>query len=248
MITNKEVANFFWHGPPPSLYEINSLLSFSKNNFEVNLWSFNAFSLPSEINIRDAREFFKEDDILKFYQDNKQGCLAAFSDAFRYNVLSKYSGWWFDTDCFCLKDQTEFCKLLNGKHIIAGYEDSKHINGAVLNFVDESLSGQALELLNNILINNDYKIKWGAIGPKLITEIVCKNTLENEILPISAFYPVSYKHALDSVTPSCATDVEELCKTSYVYHSWNEVLKRNQVDKNKMPPVGSFLYKQFNNL
>ena len=247
MLTTKETANFFWHGNPPSLYEINCLLSFVKNDFNVNLWTFTKFDVPTGINICDAREFFNQDDILKFKQDEKVGCLAAFSDAFRYHVLNKYQGWWFDTDCVCLTDQSNFKKLKENRKIVAGYEDDTHINGAVLSFNDAKLSIQSLQMLNATLDECSYNIKWGGIGPQLITKLVNTNDLRDSILPPSFFYPVSYKHALDALDPNKLEDIETMCSQSYVYHCWNEVLTRKQVNKNIMPTHNSFLFKKFSN-
>ena len=42
---NLQVANFFWGGKLSS-YEIANILSFKKNNFKVNVWSYQDLDLP----------------------------------------------------------------------------------------------------------------------------------------------------------------------------------------------------------
>ena len=50
---NLQVANFFWGGKLSS-YEIANILSFKKNNFKVNVWSYQDLDLPDGINLCDA--------------------------------------------------------------------------------------------------------------------------------------------------------------------------------------------------
>lgn len=249
-MNNKEIANFFWYGKPLSIYEIYCLKSFVKNNWIVNLWTFDKnINAPGLVNICDAGIFYQIDDIQTFTQRGKQGCIAAFSDAFRYKVLQKYRGWWFDTDCICLKNQSEFFTLSQNKRIVAGYENGRgDINGAALRFVDSNLSNLALEMMERKLVERNRSISWGEIGPKLITKLVLENNLYTDILSKEYFYPLHCKHALDAIDPNKTESLEKITKNSYVYHCWNEMLTRGNVDKNNMPVEGSFLYKKFKEL
>ena len=242
---NRQIANFFWDGPSLSLYENFCLLSFVKNNFEVNLWTFDSLDVPNGVSLKNASIFYNKSDIQKFTQDNQIGSLAAFSDAIRYDILNAYGGWWFDTDCFCLKDESEFKKLTLEKSIIAGREDSNHINGAVLNFIDPCVSKKSLEMCRNICEEKNYNFKWGDIGPKLITELVNVLDLESNILDVEYFYSVHYKDALTLLDPLKTEQIELKIKNSFSIHLWNEILRKNTVNKNVMPPVGSFLYNKF---
>ena len=248
-MSSKEVANFFWHGNPLSIYEICCLKSFVKHNWIVNLWSFDKnVNVPDNVNVCDASNFYKIEDIQTFTQQGKQGCIAAFSDAFRYKVLQKYQGWWFDTDCICLKDQSEFFTLTQNKRIVAGYENNRRdINGAILNFVDSDLASLALSMMEKTLIEKNRSISWGEIGPKLITELVKNKNLEDEIFPQNYFYPIHYKNALDIFDETKLLDIINLCKESYTLHLWNEVLKKKKINKNPVPDNNSFMNKLFNN-
>jgi hypothetical protein len=245
MIIDKEIANFFWHGNPLSLYEISCINSFVKNNWHVRLWTFGNIVAPPNVEICDAREFFNESDIKTFIQKKKVGCIAAFSDAFRYNLLSKHNGWWFDTDCVCLKDQIEFSKLKKDRRIIAGYERPDMVAVGVLYFNDIMLADQAVIMLNQILHARNRKVGWGEIGPRLITGLVNNFNLQKDILPGSYFYPLTPKQALDALSPEKLELVENKCKDSFVYHYWSEMISRANIDKSILPPKDSFLYNKF---
>lgn len=245
-----QIANFFWHGQPLSLYETYCIKSFVKHNWIVNLWTFDSnINAPYNVNICDANIFYQINDIQTFTQRGKQGCIAAFSDAFRYKVLQKYQGWWFDTDCICLKDQSEFNTLKENKNIVAGYENGRgDINGAVLTFVNSTLSDIALNMMETKLAEKNRSIGWGEIGPKLITKLVLENKLVSDILSTEYFYPLHCKHAIDVINKDKTESIESITANSYVYHCWNEMLTRGGVNKNEMPVEGSFLYKKFKEL
>lgn len=245
MKTSKEIANFFWHGNPLSLYEISCLTSFVKHNWEVRLWTFGGIQAPPGVLLCDADQFFKVEDIQTFVQKKKVGCLAAFSDAFRYSVLERDGGWWFDTDCVCLKDQSYFSNLSADKNIIAGYESSEVINGAVLNIPNKTILLSTKKLLNEILEIRNRRVGWGEIGPRLITQIVKVYNLENEILSSEYFYPVTPKQALMALDADKLNELTIRSKNSYVYHYWSEMISRAGVNKNILPPAGSFLHKLF---
>jgi hypothetical protein len=250
MQNSKEIANFFWHGNSLSIYEIGCIKSFIVNDFEVNVWTFNPnLNVPEGATICDANKFYSVSDIMTFSQRGKQGCLAAFSDAFRYKVLAEIEGWWFDTDCLCLRPQEDFKDLYSNRSIIAGYENSRNlINGAVLRFLDNSLLNAAIKMMEEKLVEKNRHVSWGEIGPKLITKLVENNNLHSNILPISYFYPIHCKSASDAINPEKLSYMENKCSTSYVYHCWNEMLSRAGVDKTTMPPSGSFLHKKFKEL
>lgn len=244
MAQSKEIANFFWHGNGMTLYEKNCILSFVKNDFQVNLWSFETINLPGVI-FCNASKFFNISDVGSITQNNKSGCIAAFSDLFRYSVLKDVGGWWFDTDCICLKNQLDFKKLKENKNIIAGFEEPEIINGAVLSFSNQDLANAAYSLVNQILEEKNNIISWGEIGPRLITRLVNEKNLKSEIQQTEAFYPVHWKYALDALDPTKTSDINQRCKNSFVYHYWNEIIKKKNIDKSRNPPVGSFIYNKF---
>jgi hypothetical protein len=242
---NQQTANFFWHGQPFSLYEKACVSSFLKCGFDVNVWVFDFLDVPNGANLKNASEFFKISEINNFTQDNVKGSLAAFSDAIRYHILNQYGGWWFDTDCFCLKNEKDFELLSKNKRIIAGWEDDKNINGAVLSFPDKSIAKESLELFEDICKKQNYIFNWGDIGPKLITSLVDITNTHRDILSTDYFYPIHYKETLTFFEPSLTNDISKKVENSFVVHLWNEIIRKNKINKNIMPEKNSFLYKKF---
>ena len=60
------------------------------------------FNVPKGVELCDARDVLAEDKI--FYTESPSGRSPAnFSDVFRYAMLQKYGGWWFDMDVVSLK-------------------------------------------------------------------------------------------------------------------------------------------------
>jgi hypothetical protein len=240
-----EKANFFWYGNPLSLYEQLSLMSFIKNGFEVNVWSYMDLDLPEGVALKNAQEIIPEDHLFKYTQSGKPKNMAAFSDVFRFNLTSQKPGeWWFDIDCICLKNSIEFSKIKSNKKLIIGWEDNSSVNGAVLNIPDQKV-GEDLIIKQKHICDTVNDIPWGDIGPRLLTKFCLENNMLNEILPKEVFYPIHYSQTSLFFNLYETEKVLSICQDSYVCHMWNEILSRDNIDKSVLPPVGSFLYKMF---
>ena len=243
-----EIANFFWHGKPLSIYEWCCISSFVNHGFKSKLWTFEKFHVPKGVEIHDTTRFYSKDHIQTFTQAGVKGSLASFASAFRLDLLKEEEGWWFDTDCFCLKDQEAFSKISTNKRLVAGWEDEKHVNNGVLKFNDKEIAAKAIYLRDQILEYRQRNLDWGDIGPRLMTELVRANELEKEILPPNVFYPEHYSRALNALDPSKTDEILEKSKNSLLYHCWNEIFSRNAVSKSAMPPKGSFLNLKFTSI
>lgn len=244
----KEKAHFFWHGPPLSIYEIFCIRSFLKNNFDVHLWTFEHINAPSGVVLENAGRFYSRDYIQTLTQAGVKGSLPSFASAFRLELLSEVDGWWFDTDCFCLRDQSDFKNLAESRQITAGWEDEKQINNGVLHFGDKDIAKKAKILRDEIVNYRNKNLEWGDIGPRLITMLVKNNNLEEDILDTNFFYPEHYTRALDALDPEKTKLLFKKTEDSYLYHYWNEIFRRNNVDKSILPPTGSYLREKFDSL
>lgn len=237
-------AHFFWHGKL-SLYEYACIASFVHHGFDVIVWSYENLKLPLGATNKNASEILSKDLLFQFEMPKGNvGSIAAFSDLFRLEVIKKCSGWWFDTDCICLKNVEEFFKLNNFQNVVAGWEDKKLINNAVISMTPE-LSEKCINKINLLSKENNNRFKWGQTGPGLITSVVEENNLFNEILPSSMFYPIHWKNALDVIDPEKTEEVEQKCVNSNVYHYWSEIFSRNNIDKSILPTKDTFLFKHF---
>jgi mannosyltransferase OCH1-like enzyme len=248
---NREIANFFWYGEL-SKFEKACITSFVKNNFEVYLWSYNNLSVPGAIS-RDAKEIFPEEDVFKYkinssVYDSKHASIAIFSDIFRYKILELYGGWWFDSDCYCLKDQNEFKKLRDKKKLVLGLESVGYLAGNGLIWADKSVSTIISNNAEKLCKDLNYQIPyWGITGPGLVTETAIKLNLESSILPINYFFSIQINQDYLYTDPKHIEFAKSLIKDSFVTHIWKIRWKSRNIDKNN-PPTNTLLYEFVNNL
>lgn len=239
---NKLVANFFWHGTL-TLYEFMCISSFVDQGFEVNVWSYQTLKLPVGANLKDATEILPIEHLTAYTQNKQPQNLAAFSDVFRFTMLHKAGGWWFDTDCVCLRPAKDFVDLIGNRKVVAGKEDNKWVASVAIYFDDKATSALFLDELHKRCITSNNKFKgWGWIGPKLLTDVITQNNLFDEMCPETMFCPVSWKNYSLLFQPNMTKVVDDLCEQSYTCHLWNELFKRDGIDKNAIPPEGSWLF------
>jgi hypothetical protein len=239
-MNKKEIANFFWHGEF-SVVEDACVKSFVKQGFDVHMWSYTGIQVDGAKSC-DASQILPKNDIFK-YQHAYEGMisesskLAAFSDVFRYKVMSFNFGWWFDTDCYCLKNQLEFKKLKKNKSLVAGLENLKTsilANGAMwadnifLDFINKKTK-EISEQKNYILSF------WGELGPTLITKTALNLKLQNQFLPIDNFYAIQMVQDDLFIDPSKKKYAKSLIKNSYLTHIWTKQWKNKNIDRNNLP-------------
>ena len=256
MIQEKEIANLFWHGEL-TIFEITCIKSFVDKGFHTKLWSYNNLAVDGAESC-DARLVLPEENLQKYKQlfqndttstRNFHASMAAFSDAFRWNVINKFGGWWFDADCFCLKSELEFNQLRKDKTFVAGVQDYKQpsINSSMV-WASLPVATYLVDRLNELCDLHNYNfVEWGVIGPNLITDVVQQYELFDGILPIRLVYSIHADTTEYYFEPSYKQYAKDLIKDSYVTHIWSSCLNRKkyQIDN---PPIGSLLEEFYNNL
>ena len=251
----KEQAHFFWHGKL-TVFELKCIQSFVRHGFDVNVWSYQQHNnLPAGARLQDARKILPEDHLMKYQQisvfseegkNNKTyASLAAFSDAFRYTLLSKIEGWWFDCDCFCLKDQREFKQLRQNKNVIAScekLEDDRYLGCGAIAVPNKALGSKLVKELNRRCLEHNYVFdRWGYIGPWLLTDVIDTEKLRHELLDHTAFYAISWKEMGLFLDPNLKQLAIKRTNDSYITHMWNSQLAEKFNIKSENPPTGSFL-------
>jgi hypothetical protein len=242
-----QIAHIFHEGEL-TLLEKNCIKSFVCNNFKVKLWSYTPHQLPN-VELCDASIVLDRNiDIKQDYsgKSEKETTLAAFSDYFRYKVVSMYGGWWFDSDCFCLKDVSEFEKLIINKDIISckqndDYEDKHHIACGAF-WANEIIAKKLIHDFEGMLSNINYGdyVNYGLYGPEFFTNFVKRNGLYDMILHHKFFYAIRWYEMQYMTNSELLQDALELTKDSYLTHIWNSHIPIYNIDKNN-PPKGSFL-------
>jgi hypothetical protein len=236
-------ANFFWHGAKLRLYERACLTSFINAGLSVHIYTFNdALEVPPGAKRLDAKTFGRQDEVSAFTQGGKSSSIAAFTDLFRYRLLKSETGWWFDTDVFCLASAEAFRAVeTRSRGLLVGEESPGKFNGAVLYVSDSSIAGE----LEQRAAKKGNVFRWGAIGPRLITEFVREHPARSTILPSEVFYPLHYGEIDLAFRPERTTECFERTKQSLSLHLWNEILRMWSIPTEIMPCRDSFLYQLF---
>lgn len=235
------VANFFWNDSRISVYEYCCLNSFLKNNFQVHVHSFVNINLPKGAKLKNASEILNKNEIKKFIHNKKPNCLAAFADKFRIELQKRNLGWWFDMDVICLKNAKYFLELEKKNKFIVGMETKNETNNAVLKIRDNIL----LDEISRNITSAGYNIKWGEIGPKLITKILKSKKILHKAQPQYKFYAINFENFKLLFLPKYKKYAKNLIKLSFTTHIYNQIFSRFGIPKNIMPPKGSFLYEVF---
>ena len=230
-----------WIGDEISLHERVCISSFVRSGFDVQLWAYQALSVPDGVVLRDGNEILNESIRFKYEQQSDAGNLACFADLFRYKLMALQHGWWIDTDNICLKSVEEFQRLANtnNKQAVAGFESSKFIACGVIIWDNKELDN----LISKKLQEAGLNFSWGTIGPRLLTDAFKKLSMEAENQ--NTFYPIKYKDCYKMFLTEHRESCECRCKDSLSFHLWNQQLHRWHYPKNFMPPKGSFLYQKF---
>lgn len=248
---NKEIANFFWNGTL-SIYEKKCIESFVKNNFIVRVWSNDKLQdLPNGAELCDASKIIPQEILEKTSHpsgkfenvgDNHLNA-AAISDIFRANVGSEIEGWYFDTDCFCLKDQSEFTKLRENKPLVVAHEDPKdtsYINNAIM-YLSSEVSVALRKAVYEECVRYNYKFtEWAQIGPILISRFIAQHGLTPNVISHNNFYSIYWTEMNLFASPELLQIALLRNKDSYVTHLWNSQLVSHKIKPN-LPPEGSYL-------
>jgi len=241
---SEEKANFFWHGQGLGLQEQVCISSFVKHNFDVAVYCYNIdLILPAGVKKRNAEEIMPKPDLNKYTQRGKKGDLAAFSDVFRYQLLNKKAGWWFDTDVLCVADVQEFIDKLTYKKnkLSLGFQSPGRINGAVLFSEDDTFNSRLITGLEKAGVDFD----WGEIGPKLITEAIADLRYYEDVEKSDQYYPIHFSEYKKLLCPEYAGWCSKRTKNALCIHLWSEVSRKNNLPADKLPPLNSFLYGKF---
>jgi hypothetical protein len=249
----KEIANFFWMGNL-TLYEKMCIKSFVKHNFIVRVWSYDKLeNLPDGVELCDANKIIPWNvicnasqpmsDMVPDKKDN-HAKYAVFSDIFRAHAGSAFDGWYFDSDCFCLKDQEEFKLLRQNKEMVISYIEKDnywYVNSAAMFLtpkISDFLSKKTIEKCEaqNYTFNG-----WAEIGPVFISNIIKDHNMSHMVGKYTDFYALSWNDINHFMDPLLLQDAIRITSDSYVTHIWNAELSQKYDIKNKIPPQGSFL-------
>jgi hypothetical protein len=214
-----------WIGKEISLLEKLSMSSFIKNGHEYHLYTYNdVVNVPDNVIIKDGNEILSKEKIFSYQSGEGRGSFSAFSNFFRYKLLSERGGWWADTDMICLRP--------------FDFEEEYVFSTEFYNGTDQVTSGLIKVPQGSDIMQYAWdicrsktpdKIVWGEVGPRLVAEAVERFSLQPFAKPHKVFMPLGFEMWMQVLMPSVQVEVGD----SYSLHLWNEMWRRNNMDKNK---------------
>jgi hypothetical protein len=184
------------------------------------------------VSIRDASTLISPDRFFTYESGAGKGSPAAFANLFRYRLLAEKGGWWVDTDVVCLSSTVP-----NFRQFFA-WQDAEFVNNAIIFFEAQH---PAMIRCHSRAEELGSSVQWGGTGPRLLTEVLRDLGCVDQAHPSSVCYPVYYSEALDLLKPSASAVISERIKSSFFLHLWNEILRRNEIQKQCLPPRDSVL-------
>lgn len=201
--------------------------SFSRQGHDVHLYAYEPQpDAPRGVRVLDANEIIPEKAIFRTRKGRGKGSFACFADLFRYKLLFDRGGWWVDTDVFCLH-AFDF-----EAPYVLGAEDKPVANGVIKAPAGCELMRRTYEAARDY----DYRtILWNEL-----TDILTRNVIDlglaRYVLPSHIFSPIAF----DEI-PDCVRGQREFSigSESYAVHLYNEMWRRNHLDKHDRYPEGS---------
>lgn len=228
----------FWEGPTLGFLERACLSSFLSQGHQIELYGFRKpQGLPHGVHWKKAEEIVPETEL--FENPSQPGSFAGFSNIFRYRLLQRIETTWIDLDVMSHNwpPNEDHAQLL-------GFENTQGtVNGAVLRLPRDD---ELLYELDRIASMTDTKrLRWGQLGPNLITQEVVRLGRLEVVMPQSVFYEIEALETWRLFDPSQAEYVDRRLQDSWAVHLWNKVLLQTGPELRKFSaPIGSWFHRQ----
>jgi len=180
--------------------------------------------VPAGVVLLDAAEILPASRVFR-YKDHPS--FAGFANFFRYKLLVERGNWWVDLDVVCLKPFR-----FSSDHVFASeHRSNTDMTEVVTSSIIRAPAGsEAMTLAWEECCRRDpATLKWGETGPALLQSVVHDLGLAREVYPAKTFCPVPHYLFFDAITPGRPWDFN---RRTYAIHLWNEMWRRNDLDKN----------------
>lgn len=223
-----QVIQSLWIGTKLSEMERLCISSFLENGHEFHLYIYDDVkNIPDGTTLKDANNIISSDKIFKYRGfDSYSG----FSNIFRYKLLLERGGYWSDMDVICLKPFFH-----NTEYIFAAERPYYPIYKNEINAASCLFKVPANSEIMNYCYQESIKkkpdeLQWGQIGPQLLTNAITKFNLWRYVANSEVFCPVDVRDWYKSF--NCDLNMDTLTG-AHAVHLWNEMWRRNKVDKSK---------------
>lgn len=225
-----ELIQGLWVGAELSLMEQLSITSFIKNGHRFHLYVYEDMKdVPRGATMIDGNSILPKEEIFELRHGSHTGSLTPFSNLFRFKLLLEKGGWWVDLDVVCLKP----FDFGSSPYIITSeYDEPSGVIGpssAVLKVPKGDDFIKACFKKVRSLCTHLEVLHFGDTGYKLVREMVKRYNLEAFVKPPATFAPLGYWQYRTFIEPQ---DLVPDLSNSYAIHLYNEMWRRERLDKN----------------
>ncbi|WP_353572119.1 hypothetical protein [Candidatus Albibeggiatoa sp. nov. BB20] len=217
------IIQSLWIGDSLSVMEQLSIVSFLKNGHEFHLYIYDTVeNVPKGAILKDANKIIPSSKIFKYKNHNSY---AGFADLFRYKMLLENGHYWTDTDIVCLSPFDS-----EQAYVIAGQKMDNGIIIANNCLIKAPKNSSLMQYCYDVAIKkNSEELTWGETGPHLLTfAIKQQQQFQRYVQPPEVFCPISPNEFYKYITP---IENPAVFRNSIAVHLWNEMWRRNNIDK-----------------
>lgn len=218
----RTILQSLWVGPSLGPLQAISIESFLRQGAEFHLYCFERpAGVPEGTLLRDAAEILPASAVFTYRRGPGRGSVSAFSNLFRYKLLAERGGWWVDSDVFCLKAfPRQEAVVLAGAPARQGFR--------VATAVMRLPAGHpiAVACWKKAARRSPRKLRWGEIGPDLLTHVVEEMGLQQRVHPPEVFCPVPWWEWECFRAPDLSECAAYLTPRTRSIHLCNEMWRR----------------------
>lgn len=250
-IAELPVVNMLWVDGRLGPVERACMLSVLRQEHKLVLWHyFPLEGVPDGVELRDGNEIVPRE---RLFRHVPTGSWSLFSNLFRYRLLQRGLGLWFDCDAYLLRP------IRWSGDVLLGFDSNGLVAAGVIGLPPDSpilaeLIGYfesrripdwlplrwRLRFAWQRLLHGRYRIEtmpWGGLGPNAVTAMVQKYGLNSKVFAPEVFYPWAWQDAavvLEREEQALARVTPE----TLALHLYNEMIRGW---KDSPAPPGSLL-------
>ena len=234
------IIQSLWIGEPLSKMEQLSIKSFRDFGHEYHLYTYGTVkNIPEGTVVKDGNEIVPASEIFRY----KNGSVSAFSNLFRFELLHQKGGYWADTDLICVKPPPLTLRP-NDEYLFSSEPDRSYSPKRIVNAGLIKMPKNSIVALEGVELQKKQKklilagnVAWSS-GPKTVQHLVRKYNLTEYVLPWQGICSCHWSDFRSLFDPTLKFNSKVIQQYNKIppemvgIHLWNEIWRRNKIDKN----------------
>ncbi|AHM04478.1 hypothetical protein roselon_02133 [Roseibacterium elongatum DSM 19469] len=243
VVAGRPLAQSLWIGPRLRWIEEMSIRSYLRNGWRYQLFVYDIpENVPEGVEVMDATAILPRSTVFREGAGSgmHRGSLGAFSDLFRYALLSRRGGLWTDTDVINLdRFEPDGARMIATEWTDAGIIGP---NGALM-AAPAGCAFQRAALDRARALHADADMHFARIGPELLAEMIWQGDgCDYDLLPPDYLNPIGWMETGRLLGPFAHTAAALMQTQARCLHVYTETWRLIGLDLGAEPTAdGSFL-------